>query len=104
METVKADHGALMTEHRSLQGLHGGVVAERDRLSSSLAQLRGTATPRPEWSRCESYVEGWAESSQDRSSDQLVDLLLARLSGKTLEEVAGLSGLQGKVRGRVGGD
>lgn len=73
------------------------MVAERDDLSSSLTHIRGTATPRPEWSRCEGYVEGWAENSQGCSSDQLVDLLLAKISGKTLEEITAHSAFQGQV-------
>lgn len=84
------------------------MVAERDDLSSSLTHIRGTATPRPEWSRCEGYVEDWAERGQGCSSDQLVDLLLAKISGKTLEEVTAHSAYQGQVTCRVvsvwGGD
>ena len=83
---------------RALQEVHGSVVAERDSLSSSLSHIKGTATPRPEWSRCERYVEGWGEASQARSSDQLVDLLLAKISSKPLEEVTTESGFQGQVR------
>lgn len=129
METLKTDHTALMTEHKSvyscmhgsslcvqrksyvvllllcvvcvrtLQEVHRSVVVERDRLSTSLKHIRGTATPRPEWSRCEGYVEEWAESSQGLSSDQLVDVLLAELSGKTLEEITAHSAFQGQVGG-----
>ena len=84
---------------RALQELYSGVVGERDRLTSSLAHLRGTATPRPEWQRCGEFVEDWREASDGRSSDQLVDLLIARLSDRSLEEVTALSGFQGKVRG-----
>ena len=73
------------------------MVGDRERLQTSLSRLRGTATPRPEWSRCQGYVEGWEEARVGRSSDQLVDLLLARLSGRTLEEVTALSGFQGQV-------
>ena len=76
------------------------VVAERDKLSSSLSHIRGTATPRPEWSRCEVFIEDWSEASQGKSSDQLVDLVIARLSGKTLEEVTAYTGFQGKVRAK----
>lgn len=119
METIKSDYTTLLTEHKSvptslrasvgvrpnamygrtLQEMHRSVVAERDDLSTSLHHIRGTATPRPEWSRCEGYVEGWAETSQGRSSDQLVDVLLAKLSGKTLEEVTAHSAFQGQVCG-----
>lgn len=73
------------------------MAAERDDLRTSLTHIRDTATPRPEWSRCEGYVEDWAESSQGCSSDQLVDLLLTKISGKTLEEVTAHSAFQGQV-------
>ena len=85
--------------YRVLQEVHHSVVAERDSLSTSLARIRGTATPRPEWSRCEGYVEDWSQVSHGRSSDQLVDILLARISGKTVEEIAALSTFPGQVRG-----
>ena len=73
-------------------------MGDKERLQASLSRLRGTATPRPEWSRCQDYVEGWEEARVGRSSNQLVDLLLARLSGRTLEEVTALSSFQGQVR------
>ena len=66
---------------RALQETHDRVVAERDELTSSLTCLRGTVTPRPEWSRCEGYVEDWEESSRGLSSNQLLDLLLTKISG-----------------------
>jgi hypothetical protein len=74
-------------------------MGDKERLQASLSRLRGTATPRPEWSRCQDYVEGWEEARVGRSSNQLVDLLLARLSGRTLEEVTALSGFQGQGLG-----
>ena len=89
---------------RVLQEVHHSVVAERDTLSASLARIRGMATPRPEWSRCEGYVEDWSQVSHGRSSDQLVDVLLARISGKTVEEITALSTFPGEVRGERGGE
>lgn len=120
MEAIKSDYTTLLTEHKSvpmisvcmrpnavygrtLQEMHRSVVAERDDLSTSLHHIRGTATPRPEWSRCEGYVENWAETSQGHSSDQLVDVLLAKISGKTLEEVTAHSAFQGQVGEDVSG-
>ena len=75
------------------------MVTERDGLLASLAHVRGTATPRPEWSRCEGYVEDWSQVSHGRSSEQLVDVLLARISGKTVEELTALSTFPGQVGG-----
>ena len=72
-------------------------MGDKERLQTSLSHLRGSATPRPEWARCAGYMEGWEETREGRSSDQLVDVLLAQLSGKTLDEVSTLSGFTGQV-------
>ena len=43
---------------------------------------------RPHWEKCGQYVEGgtdrWNELSQDRSSDELVDILLAEMTGQDI--------------------
>uniref|UniRef100_A0A1X7SEP7 Uncharacterized protein n=1 Tax=Amphimedon queenslandica TaxID=400682 RepID=A0A1X7SEP7_AMPQE len=52
----------------------------RDKLMAELEQIKRSATPRPEWSRCADFIEGgpekWAEMSDSCSSDELVDVLL----------------------------
>lgn len=51
-------------------------------------QMRRSATPRPHWEKCGQYIEGgidrWNELSQDRSSDELVDILLAEMTGQDI--------------------
>ena len=43
---------------------------------------------RPHWEKCGQYVEGgadrWNDLSQDRSSDELVDILLAEMTGQDI--------------------
>ena len=51
---------------------------------------------RPHWEKCAQYVEGgadrWNELSQDRSSDELVDVLLAEMTGQDIAVIqAGVS-------------
>ena len=51
---------------------------------------------RPHWEKCAQYVEGgadrWNELSQDRSSDELVDVLLAEMTGQDIAIIqAGVS-------------
>lgn len=48
-------------------------------------------TIRPDWSRCGEFIEGgpdkWAEISEGRSSDELVDVLLAQIAGVDISEL-----------------
>ena len=43
---------------------------------------------RPRWEKCSQYVEGgterWNELSQNRTSDELVDVLLAEMTGQDI--------------------
>ena len=43
---------------------------------------------RPQWEKCGQYVEGggerWNELSQNRTSDELVDVLLAEMTGQDI--------------------
>ncbi|XP_076060299.1 translin-associated factor X-interacting protein 1-like [Oratosquilla oratoria] len=95
MTSLTANHDAvssafskLRQEHDDLLGTHEGVANERDSLSAENNALRRTATPRPDWNRVAEYVEGgiarWREVSSGRTSDQLVDVLVAELTGSHL--------------------
>lgn len=51
---------------------------------------------RPHWEKCGQYVEGgadrWNKLSQNRSSDELVDVLLAEMTGQDIAIIqAGIS-------------
>jgi hypothetical protein len=43
---------------------------------------------RPQWEKCGQYIEGgterWNEVSQNRTSDELVDVLLAEMTGQDI--------------------
>ena len=67
---------------------------------------------RPHWEKCAQYIEGgadrWNELSQDRSSDELVDVLLAEMTGQDIAIIqagasTGAEYFQGQVicRGRL---
>lgn len=47
--------------------------------------MKRCATPRPDWKRCGLYIEGgserWEELSKGRSSDRMLNLLLAQMVG-----------------------
>ena len=61
-------------------------------MSSELAELKRCATPRPDWRRCGHYIEGgperWEDLYEGRSSDRILNLLLAQMAGIDESEVA----------------
>lgn len=72
--------------------MYKGVLSQRDSLSSELSDLKRSATPRPDWRRCGLYIEGghdrWSELSEGRSSDGMLNILLAQMAGMDESEVA----------------
>ncbi|PAA91648.1 hypothetical protein BOX15_Mlig004790g2 [Macrostomum lignano] len=93
----KRDTDKLIDEHRALQDLYEQVLKQRDQYYTEAEQLKGTATPRPEWERCGEYISGgadrWKELSQGKRSDELVDIILQEMSGLTTGEAQMLEGL-----------
>ncbi len=65
-----------------------------------LSQTTSTSC-RPDWSRCANYVEGgtprWAKLSDGRSSDQMVNVLLAQIAGVDVSEIVRDDTFQGQV-------
>ncbi|XP_077993673.1 translin-associated factor X-interacting protein 1-like [Glandiceps talaboti] len=116
METMQGDHRQLMTEHDTLLEVHKQVLSQRDEFYQELEQLKRSATPRPFWEKCAQHLEGgddrWKELSNGKTSDELVDVLLAEivggdLSGSDLFEGRGLGEdvpkylrFEGKVKNR----
>ncbi len=45
----------------TLQSIYKEIQSERDRLVEKLSDLKRSAAPRPEWSRCGIYIEGGPE-------------------------------------------
>ncbi len=64
-----------------------------------LSQTTSTSC-KPDWSRCANYVKGgmprWAELSDGRSSDQMVDVLLAQIAGVDVSEIVRDDTFQGR--------
>lgn len=58
---------------------------------------------RPEWDRCADFVEGgaekWQELTDGRTSDEIVDVLVAQLTGKSLEDVQQAEYFEGQGTG-----
>ena len=75
----------------TLQSLYKDTLAQRDSLSNELSKVKRSATPRPDWDRCASYIEGgserWMALSQGRSSDGKVDILLAQIAEVDVSEI-----------------
>ena len=88
--------------YSTLQSLYKDVLSHRDELKDELSQLKRSATPRPDWDRCSSYLEGgadkWAELTSGRSSDRKVDILLAQIAGVDVSEITKEDTLKGQVR------
>ena len=55
----------------------------------------------PQWDRCSQYVNGgqdkWNELSKGKSSDQVVDILLAEIAGVSIDELVKSDVFNGKV-------
>ena len=81
-----------MPSSRTLQDLYKAVQAQRDKLSNELSDLKRSATPRPDWKRCGLYIDGgherWTELADGRSSDGMLNILLAQMAGMDESEVA----------------
>eukprot|EP00118_Oscarella_pearsei_P019117 m.200352 g.200352 ORF g.200352 m.200352 type:complete len:702 (+) comp39590_c0_seq1:155-2260(+) len=90
-DKMKTDYKALMEEHSTLLGVHKEVLAQRDKYAKESEMMKRSSTPRPEWDRCADFVEGgakkWQELTDGRTSDEIVDILVSQLTGKSLEEV-----------------
>lgn len=78
------------------------LQSQRDKLSEEIVGLKRSATPRPEWARCGLYMEGgiekWKETMEGRSSDRMLDAVLAQLAGIDESEVAKGEAFAGQVK------
>ncbi|XP_065064589.1 translin-associated factor X-interacting protein 1-like [Rhopilema esculentum] len=87
-EDVDKNYRLLMDEHSALISVHKKIVEQRDHLAQECEEMRRSATPRPDWNKCEKYVEGgaerWKELAKDKSSNELVDTLLAEMTGQDI--------------------
>ena len=62
---------------------------------------------RPRWAKCGQYIEGgeerWKELSSDKTSDDMVDILLAEITGTDIAVIqAGSSAAEEFFEGQVG--
>jgi predicted nuclease with TOPRIM domain len=106
LETLKVKYTSLQDEHNVLTGMYKDMAEHRDKVLNELTRMKGTATPRPDWSRCAEFIEGgeevWAELSEGKSSDHLVDVLLAQIAGVDVSELMRQEVFTGQVREKKG--
>lgn len=88
---------AVHIHYSTLQSVHKDTVSQTEELREELSQLKRSATPRPDWDRCASYMEKWEELSAGRSTDRKVDVLLATIAGVDVSEITKEDTLQGQV-------
>ncbi|XP_056382263.1 translin-associated factor X-interacting protein 1 isoform X1 [Hyla sarda] len=90
IETLQKDFAQLQREHKSLLEINQEVVQQRDSFCREVDDLQRSLSPRPLWEKCVDILpevfQRWSESSEGKSSDQLVDVLLTELGRKILKE------------------
>ena len=86
-----------------MQSLYKDTLGQRDSLSDELTRVKRSATPRPDWERCASYIDGgnerWTALSEGRSSDRKLDILLAQIAGVDVSEITKDDMFQGQGMG-----
>ncbi|KAK3085940.1 hypothetical protein FSP39_011055 [Pinctada imbricata] len=102
-ETTKDDFMKLKAEHDALLDVQKQVTKQRDEFYMELEGMKRTATPRPDWERCSDFVTGgatrWAELSQGKSSNDLVDVLLGEIAAGGPGDVGGAEYFDGQGTG-----
>ncbi|XP_028391683.1 translin-associated factor X-interacting protein 1-like [Dendronephthya gigantea] len=99
LEKVIRDQEMLMKEHSTLLDVHRKTEDERNEYARECESMRRCATPRPRWAKCGQYIEGgeerWKEISGDKTSDEMVDVLLAEITGTDIAVIqAGSSAVE----------
>ena len=86
-----------------------GIPASKE--FSGVTACKPCFFPRPRWAKCGQYIEGgeerWKELSRDKTSDDMVDILLAEITGTDIAVVQAGSNaaeefFEGQVRGFLG--
>ncbi|CAH2324895.1 Hypothetical predicted protein [Pelobates cultripes] len=83
IEVLQKDLLQLQTEHKSLLEIHNQVL-----LKDSAKEQQSKDTPHPAWDNCADVFpeDTWLTLSAEKSSDQLVSILLTELGTRTLSE------------------
>lgn len=84
-EVLEKDFKSLKTELSSLKDYTKNLEAKVQELQQDIENMKGNNTPRPDWDRCASLVEGgadkWGNLTNNKSSIQILDTLINELSG-----------------------
>ncbi|KAG2469744.1 TXIP1 protein, partial [Polypterus senegalus] len=89
-ETAEKDFMLTKQELDTVLAVHKQVLHEKDQFKVELERLKGTLTPRPNWSKCANVIPGgaehWSSISEGRTSDQLLNVLLGEIQGRKGKE------------------
>lgn len=87
-DAMKKDHEILMKEHSTLIDVHKKIIIQRDEFAMDCEKMRRSATPRPDWNKCATYIEGgserWNELTNEKSSGDKMNVLLSELTGQDI--------------------
>merc|ERR1712002_118622 len=76
LDGVKTQMAKLREEHDDLLQLHQQVIDNRDEIYTQLAELKQSATPRPDWHVCHNMLsldeQKWVEMMEGRSSERIL--------------------------------
>lgn len=80
LDGVKTQMAKLREEHDDLLQLHQQVIDNRDEIYTQLAELKQSATPRPDWHVCHNMLsldeQKWVEMMEGRSSERILKLVM----------------------------
>ncbi|XP_074645033.1 translin-associated factor X-interacting protein 1-like [Tubulanus polymorphus] len=96
LETLRKDFGILEQEHASLLDVHKQVTQQRDEFYAECETLRRSATPRPDWEKCADHVTKWKDLSENKTSNQLVDVLLNEIAGGSMGAADATENFEGR--------
>ncbi|XP_053305703.1 translin-associated factor X-interacting protein 1 isoform X2 [Spea bombifrons] len=90
VELLQKDLWQLQTEHKSLLEINHQVVQQRDNFHMKIEDMQRCSTPRPNWKKCADVfpggIENWLALSLEKSSDQLVDIMLTEICTQMLND------------------
>nr|XP_033797476.1 translin-associated factor X-interacting protein 1 [Geotrypetes seraphini] len=90
VDTLQKDFDQLKMEYDTLLEINQQVQQQEYKHGIELDQFHRESTPRPSWIKCADVVPGgldyWIIMSEGKTSDQLVDMLLAELAESIMKE------------------
>ncbi|KAM8945584.1 translin-associated factor X-interacting protein 1 [Pelodytes ibericus] len=90
IDVLKKNLSKLQSDHQSLLAINNLVLKQRDSFCNQVDKLQRASTLRPKWEKYADVFPGgpesWMALSTDKSSDQLVDILVTELGIRMLQD------------------